>query len=57
MPQRITPRRMKSFRIATPVSIPAQAFDTSKFWACGAPIACFTARLIAGSKTKVLRPR
>ena len=38
MPQRMTPRRMKSFSTKTPVSMPAQAFDRSKLVAACAPI-------------------
>ena len=40
MPQLISPREMKSCRMNTPVSMPAHAFETSKFTACVAPIAC-----------------
>ena len=50
MPRRITPRRMRSFRMKTPVIIPAQALDRSKFMAACAPMASLIERLSGGSK-------
>jgi hypothetical protein len=40
----------------TPVSMPAHAFEMSKFTACVAPIACLMDRLIEGSKDCANRP-
>ncbi len=40
----------------TPVSMPAHAFDRSKFTAWVAPMACLTCRLSGGSKDCEDRP-
>ena len=50
IPQLISPRVMRSCRMNTPVSIPAQALERSKFTAFVAPIACLMDRLSGGSK-------
>ncbi len=53
MPRRITPRLMKSVRMYTPVSMPAQALATSKAIARRAPMASRTKRDSGGSNMKL----
>ena len=56
MPHLISPRVTRSCRRNTPVSMPAHAFERSKFTACVAPIACWIYRPSGGSKVCAAPP-